>query len=348
MYEDLTAEKIKEDILNRIATDIDTREGSFTNDMVSGIAYEIWRLYQSLDALIPIVYIDETSGKYIDMRCEEYGITPRKAGRKATTTLSFTGTDGTVIPKGKEFVTAEGLEFLTDKAVTIISGAASVTATAAETGENYNVDAGTITRQYANINGLSTVTNTAATGGTNTEEDSALVARLYDHLQKPATSGNTAHYKQWALEVDGVRDAKVIPLWDGPGSVKVLIVGSNNEPVNSRIVEECAEHIEKSRPIGAAVTVVSAEGIEINVTASVIIDSSTTKEKAQAAFREAIASYLQGIAFKTYTVAYNRIAYLLLDIDGVIDYTLLTVNGDVENITISEDQVPIIGMIEVL
>ncbi len=347
MYEDLTVETIKEDILNRITADIDTREGSFTNDMISGIAHEIWKLYQSLDALIPIVYIDETSGEYIDMRCEEYGI-KRKPGTKAKAILYFTGTDGTIIPKDKIFLTAEGLGFLTDNAVTISSGAATTTATAEEIGDNYNVAAGTITGQYANISGLSAVTNAAAAGGTNQEADAALVARLYDYLQKPATSGNVAHYKQWALEVNGVGDAKIIPLWDGPGSVKVLIVGSNNEPVDNTIVEECAIHIEKNRPIGAAVTVISAEGIEINVDASVIIDGSTSNEKVQSDFKEAVTGYLRSIAFELYTITYNRIAYLLLDIDGVIDYTLLTINGDVENITIGEDQVPIVGMVEVL
>jgi uncharacterized phage protein gp47/JayE len=346
VYEDLTVEEVKSTIIGRITTDIDTREGSFTNDMISGIAIEIWKLYQSLDALIPIVYVDETSGEYIDKRCEEYGI-KRKAGIKAIAILSFTGTDGTVIPKGKVFLTAEGLEFSTDMAVTITSGSATVTATAAEIGDIYNVTVGTITRQYANLNGLSSVTNTAATGGTNQETDVALVARLYAYLQKPATSGNAAHYRQWALEVDGIGNAKIAPLWDGPGSVRVLVVGSNNEPVGTAIVENCAAHIEENRPIGATVTVVSAVGLEINVDAAVTLESNTTIEIVQQSFIKALNEYLRSIAFEKYVIAYNRIAYILLDIEGVIDYSLLTVNADIENITVGENQVPIIGTVEV-
>ena len=36
---------------------------------------------------------------------------------------------------------------------------------------------------------------------------------------------------------------------------------------------------------------------------------------------------------------------MLLDIDGVIDYTSLTVNGGTTNITIGDDQVPVVGTV---
>lgn len=344
MYENLTVEQIKNDILNRISSDLDKSEGSFINDMVSGVAYEIWKVYQSMDALIPIAFVDETSGQYIDKRCAEYGIT-RKPGTKAKVTLKFTGTDGTVIEKGKVFLTSDGLQFETDEEATITDGTATVTATAVEIGEAYNVEAGTITKQLVSISGLTSVANEEpATGGTDPETDEALVKRLYDFLQNPATSGNAAHYRQWALEVNGVGVAKVFPLWNGPGTVKVLIVGNNKEPVDATIVANCAAHIEENRPIGATVTVESAEGLEINVSATVVIDSSTTIEKVQEEFRAALDTYLKSIAFEKYTLVYNRIAYILLGIDGVTDFTSLTVNG-ITDIIIADNQVPVLGTV---
>ncbi len=347
MYEDLTVEKIKEDIISRLSTDIDTREGSFVNDMISAVAYEIWKVYQSLDAVIPIAFVDETSGEYIDKRCAEYGI-QRKPGTKAKVTLTLTGTDGTVVPKGKVFLTADGLQFETDEDVTIISGTATVTATAVEIGSEYNVEAGTITQQLVSLNGLTSVINEEpATGGTDPETDEALVKRLYDFLQKPAISGNVAHYKQWALEVDGVGDAKVFPLWKGPGTVKVLIIGDDRRPVDSTIVQNCAAHIEENRPVGAMVTVESAEGLPVNISATVIIDNTTTVEKVKEEFKAALDTYLKSIAFEKHTLVYNRIAYMLLGINGVIEFTSLTVNGGTENITIADNQVPVLGTVEV-
>lgn len=347
MYENLTVEEVKSEIIEQMATDIDTREGSFTNDMISGVAYEMWKLYQSMDAIIPIAYVDETSGEYIDKRCSEYGI-ERKAGKKATAVLMLTGTDGTVVPKETVFLNMEGLEFVSNESVIITGGTATVTVTAAEIGINYNLEAGTITKQLINLSGLTSVTNVEAShGGTDSETDIALVARLYEYLRKPVTSGNSNHYKQWALAVDGVGSAKVTPLWNGSGTVRVLIVGNNNEPVDETIVTNCADYIEENRPIGATVTVASAEGLEINVEASITIESNTTRETVQEAFKNALENYLNGIAFETYTVVYNRIAYILLDITGVIDYSVLTINGGSSNITIEPEQVPIIGTVVV-
>lgn len=343
MFEDKTPESIKAEILSNL-TLVDTREGSFTNDLVGPVALELWKLYESLKALLPIVFIDETSGEYIDKTAARYGIT-RKPGTKATAVMHFSGTDGTIIPKGTVFLTADGLQFTTDEAVTITEGVASVTVTAAEVGEIYNVAAGTITQQIISISGLESITNEAALGGTDPESDASLVARLYAYLQKPASSGNVYHYEQWALEVDGVGGVKVVPLWNGPGTVKVIIVGPDKGPVDASVVARCEEHIEEYRPIGAEVTVISAEGLTINVEATVELESTTTKAIVQETFAARLAEYLQSIAFEKYEVVYNRIAYMLLDIEGVIDYTSLTVNGGTSNITIGADQVPVAGTV---
>lgn len=346
MYEDLTVEEIKSDMLGRLTTHIKTNEGSFANDMISTVAYEVWKGLQSLDSVLPISFVDETSGEYIDKRCNEYGIT-RKEGKKATAIMIISGTDDTIIESGKVFTTSEGLQFETTKTVTITNGVATVTATAIEIGDEYNVDANTITKQIVSTSGITSVTNEPATGGADAESDSALVKRLYDYLQKPITSGNASHYKKWTLEVSGVGDAKVFPIWNGPGTVKILIVGNDNNPVDSVIVNNCAEYIEENRPIGATVTVESAEGLLINISAEVVINSTTTIEVVTDNFTTALNKHLQSIAFDKYTLVYNRIAYMLLDIDGVEDYTSLTINGGTDNITIAENQVPVVGAVEV-
>ena len=347
MFEDVTVEQIKTDILGRMVSNLDTREGSFANDMISAVSYRIWETLQSLDAVVPIAYIDETSGAYIDKRCAEYGIT-RKAGIKAAVTLTLTGTAGVVVPAGKVFVTAAGLAFATDSAVTLGSGETACAATAAEIGASYNVAAGAITGQLESLSGLVSVTNNAAaTGGTDPETDAALSMRFYDFLQNPTTSGNTAHYKQWALAVSGVGAAKVYPLWAGAGTVKVLIASDTMGPVDATIVSKCAAAIEEERPIGATVTIKSATALAVSVAGSVTIDSSTTISAVQAAFVSALSAYLKSISFVKYTLVYNRIAALLLDIDGVQDCSGLTVNGGTANITIGDDQVPVLEAVSI-
>lgn len=344
MYESITVESIKTDILKRLKTNIDAREGSFANDMISAVAYEVWETYQSLNAIIPIAYIDETSGAYIDKRCEEYGIT-RKPGSKATAVLTITGTNNTVIPKGTIFMTAEGFQFVTDSEATISEGTAAVGVTAAVIGANYNVAAGTITLQKANLSGITSVTNSAAVGGTDIETDASLVSRFYDHLRSTATSGNIAHYRQWAMAVNGVGNAKVIPLFNGPGTVKVLIVGNDNRTPTDDVLAACEDYINERRPIGATVTVEKAPMLSISINAVVTTDGSTTKEQINDRFKAEMAEYFKSKSFSSYTLSYNRLVYMLLDTAGVKDFTTLTINGGTGNISIGETQVPVIEVV---
>lgn len=83
------------------------------------------------------------------------------------------------------------------------------------------------------MQGVAAVSNLgAATGGYDAETDAALYARLSAFRREPATSGNIHQYEQWALEVDGVGAARAIDLWNGPGTVKVVLAGNGLEPVD--------------------------------------------------------------------------------------------------------------------
>lgn len=342
MFEDLTVEKIKKDILDRAGLALETREGGFLDTLVGPVAVELWKLYQAMNAIVPIAYVDESSGGYIDLRCAEFGL-ERKPGTKAKAVMTLGGKAGTVVPKGTGFLTEEGLEFDLEETVTLTGGTDTGMAVAAQVGTAYNVAHGELGQMVVTIPGLESWENAAAAGGTDPESDGALVGRLYERLQEPATSGNVSHYEQWAKEVDGIGGVKVTPLWAGPGTVKVLVVGPEQEPVTEEKGLECAAHIEGLRPIGAAVTVQSAEGLAVNVAAKVNTDGSVTVEQVAERFRASLDAYLKSIAFRQYTLLYNRVAFLLLDIDGVVDYTGLAVNGGVENVAIGTEQVPVLG-----
>ena len=53
MFEDMSPAKIRRRILGRLVTDLQTREGSFTNDVIAAAAEEISECYHALDALVP-------------------------------------------------------------------------------------------------------------------------------------------------------------------------------------------------------------------------------------------------------------------------------------------------------
>jgi len=167
--------------------------------------------------------------------------------------------------------------------------------------------------------------------------------RIFAFLQKPAISGSASHYRQWALEVPGVGDAKVFPLWNGPGTVKVLIVDSNKQ-IDETLEQPVYEHIEKVRPIGAAVTVDSPTELNVSVTAKVSLSPGYTVQMVQNAFVQALEQYRKDLTFKDSYIGYAYTGKLLFDTQGVIDYTDLELNGEMQNVEIGEEEIPVFSV----
>lgn len=363
MFEHVTVEDVKRRILARLTTSLQTREGSFTNDVISAAAAELCECYHSMDAFLPAFYIDETSGAYIDKQAAVVGVV-RKAGTAASCAITFTGEDGASVPAGTPFYTGAGLAFYLDQTVTILDGTAAGSLTAAQVGDAYNIGAGEIMSTLRNYSGITGYENGPASDGTDPESDEALLARYRERMRRIATSGNPYQYQLWATSVDGVTAARTIAKWDGPGTVKVVLAGAGMEPPGKAVVAACDAYIQEQRPVGPAVTVAAAGVRELAVAATVTIDGTTTKAAVREALEQAVKDYISGLAreaFSTnidlqletmegrrYTVLYNRIAFLLLAIPGVLDYSALTVGGGTANISVAADKLPVLTGVTVL
>lgn len=351
LFDNETPEVVRDRILSRMSSELDTREGSFAFDVVAPVAFELWRQKMTMEELLSAFYIDETSGKYLDPHANLVGLA-RKEGAPAAAVMSFAGRDGLVIPAGTVFFSDTGKEFMLEKDATIQDGVAVGRVVAAQVGEAYNVDAGSINQMLRNLSGLNEYTNEAAAGGADPERDTALFGRIDQKRKNPATSSNEAHYREWALEVDGIGDCRVDRLWAGNGTVRVVVVGYGYDPVDETVVAAVAENIEAKRAVGAHVTVISAGGASIDVAATLVVDPSSTLAAVKATFSELLTAYLQESIAQVFklndrdvrcTIYYNRIAALLMSVDGVIDYADLTVNGGTDNITLDDVSVPVVG-----
>lgn len=320
-------------------------EGGLLNIIMAPGAYVFWEGLQALRAQQAIAFPDADSGLYLASEAAQYGITP-KAGVKATVMVTFTGSAGTVVPIGTLCVTSGRLSFATDAALTLgDTGTGTVSATAVEVGAEYNIPANTIITTQEAISGVTAVTNEEkATGGTDAESDAALFKRLDDYRKKPATSGNDQQYKQWAMEVNGIGAASVIRLWDGPGTVKVIVANMELRPVSTDVCQTIKNYIDSKRPVTADVTVVSAAGVGIAIAATIESDGTVSKSDTLAAFNRVCSEYIGSLAFQTGAeVVYNRILSLLMGLDGVKDCTALTINGATVNVPLTANQVPLLG-----
>ena len=350
-FDSLTPEGIQDMLRAFIEDDLGlyAGEGGLLNIILAPGVYVFWEALQALRAQVPISFVDETSGAYIDKAAAAYGIT-RKPGTPASVDVTFTGTANAVVPAGTMCVTADGLGFLTDEELTLgEDGSGTVPATSDDVGAVYNVPAQAIVTTQESVAGVSGVTNdAAAAGGTDPETDAALFARLDAYRKTPPTSGNDRHYHQWALEVNGIGAASVIRCWDGPGTVKVIVADMELRPVGEDKVDEVAAYIETQRPVTAEVTVESAEGVGVQVAVTVETDGTVSKSNTEQALTDRLAEYLGTLAFQTGAeVVYNRVLAIVMGLDGVTDCSGLTVNGGTANVPLDADEVPLLGTVTV-
>jgi uncharacterized phage protein gp47/JayE len=349
MYETETKAAVLQRMLDASDQTLDLREGSVTSDLLSTSAIELARAYIEMDNILTFGFADTTYGPYLDYRANERGLT-RKAAVKATGSVTITGTNGTAIAAGTILSTGGNTPvlFVTKTDGTIASGYVNIAAEAQLGGVSGNVAAGAITLVFGNLAGVTSVTNAASfDGGTNTESDAELLARYLDDVRKPITSGNANQYRKWALEIAGISDAKVYPIWSGAGTVKVVLLDADKTAPAAPLVTEVTAHIAEVRPIGATVTVVGATEVAINVSATLTLNSGFTLIQAQAQISSGLGAYLKSLAFTDPIVRYTKVANVIGDCDAVADYASLTVNSGTANITIADGSVAIPGTVTV-
>lgn len=313
-------------------------EGTFEYDVLASNSIEFAKSDVELEQLYKAVFADTSWGEFLTMIAEQYGVL-RKDATHAIVVLTIKGTEGKTIPAGSLFCTMDGLRFASDEEAVIgRNGFANVKATAVEAGSGGNAAPETISSIPISIPGVESVTNLeAAYDGFDEESDDALRERYLLKVRTPATSGNTYDYLEWALEVEGVGQARVIPLWAGRGTVKVIIIDADNKTASSELVRATYEHIESKRPVGATVTVTSPDPFPIDISST--IDGSVDAE----AIRSAANAFFQANGFNMKKVTLARIGKILMDTGLVNDYENLTLNGKSTSVIIGDEQLPVCG-----
>lgn len=357
-------DEIHQEMLSNLPSDIDKTAGGFAHDFTRPAALEKSEMMLQLNEVIQLFFPEWSYGVYLDNIAFEVGLT-RKSPTASTTELTIVGEEGTVIPQGFIFSTAStageaNVEFeVTEETVIGSGGSATVPVQCTETGVVGNVPANSITLMSTPMTGIETVTNpSAATGGTEEEDDEDLRERIKERDQQGESSfvGNNADYKRWAQEVDGVGDVMVIPEWQGAGTgtVKLIVMDANAQPASATILTNVYNHImspsdpeERLAPIGAILTVVTATLLSLTITATVDLDEDTSIAEATASFESKLADYFSQVkeqAAQTVTgigtIRYTRIAGLLTESVGVLDYSNLLINGAAANVSVPADEYP--------
>ena len=348
------ASEILQSMLENVPSVYDKSEGSFIYDALAPVAEQLAIMDGNITDAKAKMTVANLTGDELTLRVNDSTGIERKVATFATGVVTVTGT-GT-INMGDLFETPGGVQFKATEAKTIsISGNINVSAVIAGLGGN--VPSNSITLFPVTLSGFTAVNNANPTSdGFDQETDADLIIRYYERLRTPATSGNKNHYNNWAKEVPGVGLARVIPLWDGANTVKVVIIDSERQTASTELIASVQEYIdpeiaglgEGTAPIGAHCTVVSATGIPINISATITKSSEYTLQTVTDNIEDSLVQYLKEIAFIESIVSYAKIGNAILGSEGVLDYSGLSVNGGTANINIDNTSVATLGTVTII
>lgn len=328
MYSEESFEIIKERMLNNLEYDIDKREGSFINDMYAPIASEFIKAYMEMDNVHSILFVEDALGEDLDKKVFEFGV-PRKLGERAKGILTFKGDENTLVPRNMEVTTDGNFRYITISQGYIKNGFVDIEVEADLVGTKYNIEANTTWNLPTEIIINEVVNNNNFDGGINIESDDDLKKRFFEVVQNIRTSGNVNDYKFWSKEVVGVSNVDVYPLHAGNGTVKVVASGDNRLPLDEDTLINCRQHVLESCPIGATVTVITTSLFNVSIELAVNVDVDYNLVDVKKEIEKSIRDYIGICIDKIY---YNKLAAKVLSCNGVIDYTILTVNGSTNSI----------------
>lgn len=349
-----TEEVIQARMFERVSPDLDIAEGSYMWDAIVPTSFEHALAYIALRYAFLMAFPQYSTAEQLSLHAAAHGA-PRRAAETATGEITVTGSPGTSIPAGTLFAVpvAVGSEDVpkyyatTEDAIIPIESIINIPIRATVTGTAGNVRAGEITLNIEKLRGIVSLTNNKALeNGIDEEPDGILLPRMLDRVKNPPSSGNKSDYRRWALEVPGVGDAVVQALWAGPGTVRVILVGMDGEPVVDDILKAAQEYIDPDKlgegegkaPVGAQVTIATVIGLPITVSIpGLVLEAGYTLDEVRPLLEKSVKMYLAGVSPGA-ILRLKEIESVLIETEGVADFDTISVNGEQQNIQLGEEQ----------
>lgn len=348
MYEVQTFEEILLRMLDRVPETFDKREGSIIYDALAPAAAELAQMYIELEYCFNQSFVDSADSDYLTRLCSQFGI-----DRKEATHTIAKGEFKNV--RGNPFNVAIGTRFNIENLNYIVTEKISdgvYMLQCEEVGSESNSVLGRLI-PIGYINGLTSAELTEIlVPGEEIEDDETLRERYYEYVRNPAYGGNIADYKRKVKLLDGVGQVKVFPVWNGGGTVKLVLLDSDNDIPTQGLIDIVQEAVDPQpqqqglgiAPIGHLVTVEGAEIANIHIETTIVCESGYLKDDIEVYIESVINKYLEEMAEewedKDLVVRIAHIESRILGIQGVVDVQGTLINGIASNFALSDIQIP--------
>lgn len=349
-YENMTYEVILQRMMTRVTDqypDLDNREGSILFNALAPAALELAIMYTELDNCRNESFVDTASREYMLMGCADMGMDITQFEAKAGT---HKGEFNVEVPIGSrwncELYNYQITEFIGVNSETTYYEYRMVCESTGTAPNNQTGDLMPITDAPSDLTHAALVE--CLIEGENETTNADIRTAYFEFVNSSVSDGNAAQYKRWCDEYDGVGNSKVLPLWNGANTVKVSILSASNRAATPELIAEFQEYIDPNAsgmgdgvaPIGAFVTVTTATELPINVSATIHMKAGYTDTSVIAT---QLTKYFSSIAYEKSIVAYMNIGAEILNVNGVESISNLVVNGGTADITLGDEQIPVLG-----
>lgn len=369
MFEDMTYEALLSRMLTRASEEaqsngelIDTREGSLIRTALSPAAVELTQAYIAGDDILDETFADTATRSFLIRRCAERGITPYPA-----TYAIRKGMFNIDVPVGARF-SLNTLNYVAIEKIGEESGGTIRTwKLRCETlGAIGNAESGALIP----VNYISGLTYAFLADvlipGEDEENTELLRQRYLDSLNTTAFGGNIQDYVNKTKAIEGVGAVKVYPVWNGGGTVKLVILDAQFNPPSQILIDAVQTDIDPVQnqgvglgiaPIGHVVTVEGATATTVDVSAEIAIQSGTDWAAVLPTIQNVVDSYFAELAAgwdavdwradqtATLIVRRSQIETRVLGVAGVIDIQNTIINGTAQNLVLGANSVPTRGEI---
>lgn len=344
MFEDKTFEKLLEEKLSSISSEIDKREGSIVYDATAGNSLETAQMYVALQEFYKETFGHTASREGLLLRAMERGIYPKPASAGV-----FKGVFNINIPIGSRF-SLDQYNYVAIKKIRDYEYELECETV----GSNPNGNTGTlIPIEY--ISGLTSAEITEMLiPGEDEENTESIRTRYLNSFDTQAYGGNKKDYEEKTMAISGVGAVKVTPVWNGGGTVKLTILDSEYNTASQNLIERVQETIDPNKdasgigiaPIGHIVTVDTATKTDITISTVLTLDGigvENVKEDIDVALQDYLLELRKNWgASNILIVRVSQIESKILAVSNkILDISNTRINGKSSNLELNSYSIPV-------
>ncbi|MEG0416389.1 MAG: baseplate J/gp47 family protein [Erysipelothrix sp.] len=346
-------EAVLKRMLEQVPEDLDKREGSVIYTAIAPAAMELSRSYWLLGWLLNLMLPDTAVEEYLDKLVAQFGVKRYQASKAIRTILTF---DDLKSPLRVPLTSRFRIGDLTLRLLSEIS-IGKYRAEVEQSGLRGNQLQGELL-PIQNINSLGSaeLLPEVIVEAQDTETDDDLRSRFYEHVRRNPFGGNVSDYEEKCIGIEGVGAVQVFPIWDGPGSVFLMIGNENQREGTTELVEKVQKVFQPREdafgglaPIGHIVTVGTSKNLSVSINATLRLSPGISIDIVKGNVTKEITEYINSISFREQSVYQSKVIVAVLNVEGVLDVTSLTLNNISGNLALTKTatsyQTPIVGEI---